>query len=192
MSDSRAQLIGILQLAFSGEKAACYAYNGHWKSVSDPEERGRIAFIEQEEWHHRNLVGEMLRELGSGPDLRREFRATVIGRTLGFLCHFSGWLLPMYGAGKLERRNIGEYETAARYAVACGHSEYVDSLLTMAEVEWEHEQYFRVKVISHRLGRHLPVWPEPPPKASIRASFSAPIISTSAQVVTKTAEKTQA
>jgi hypothetical protein len=83
----------------------------------------------------------------------------------------AGWLAPMYGAGKLERRNIEEYETAARLAMAASHPEFVDCLLGMAEVEWEHEAYFRSRVLSHRLARLLPIWPAPPPKQEIRASF---------------------
>ena len=173
INDERSKLIALLQLAYSGEKAAGYAYRGHWKSVSPKEERERIATIEQEEWHHRRLVGEILDELGSAPDSRRERRAAIIGRTLGALCHVSGWFFPMYGAGKLESRNIREYESAARHAFRCGRSEYVECLLTMAEVEWEHEHYFRLKVLSHWLGRALPIWPEPPPKSSIRTSFAA-------------------
>jgi rubrerythrin len=172
MDPHLSNLIALLQLAYSGEKAAAYAYRGHWKSVSHPEERERIEIIEQEEWHHRRLVGEILAELGSGPDPSREFRSGIIGRTLGFLCHISGWLLPMYGAGKLESRNIREYETAARFALYCGRTQHVDCLLTMAEVEWEHEHYFRRKVLSHRIGRLLPIWPEPPAKTVIRSSFS--------------------
>ena len=76
----------------------------------------------------------------------------------------------MYGAGKLESRNIREYESAARFALACGEPEYIDCLLTMAEVEWEHEQYFRARVLSHPWHRVFKVWPAPPPKASIRGA----------------------
>jgi len=175
-ADHRARLIALLQLAYSGEKAAGYAYRGHRKSVSSIEERERIAKIEQEEWHHRKLVGEILAELGSRPDYLREVRAAAIGRTLGLLCHFSGWFLPMYGAGKLESRNIREYENAARYAVGCGQLQFVDCLLTMAEVEWEHEHYFRLKVLQHWLRRFVPLWPEPPAKPAIRASFPIPVV----------------
>ena len=165
---SEAKLIAILQLAYSGELAAAYAYRGHWKSVSSAEEKQRIQTIEDEEWHHRQLVGEMLTKLGAKPDQFRERRATIIGRTLGFLCHLSGWLAPMYGAGKLESRNITEYETAARYARECGRDEFIDCLLTMAEVEWEHEYYFRHKVLQHRWAQLLSIWPEPPAKETIR------------------------
>jgi len=164
-------LIALLQLAYSGELAAAYAYRGHWQSVSDSDERGRIRTIEEEEWRHRRLVGEMLRDLGEQPNRWREIKATLIGRTLGFLCHFSGWLAPMYGAGKLESRNVKEYETAARYARDCGHEELTDCLLTMAEIEWEHERYFRKQVEKHRLANFLPLWQAPAPKERIRASF---------------------
>jgi rubrerythrin len=170
-STPTAKLIAILQLAYSGELAAAYAYRGHWHSVSDPDERSRIKTIEEEEWHHRDLVGEMLKSLDAGPNRIREIRATVIGRVLGILCHLSGWLAPMYGAGRLESRNIVEYETAANYARDCGRTEFVDCLLTMAEVEWEHEHYFRSRVLLHRFAKRLSIWPEPPPKESIRRSF---------------------
>src|SRR6266704_2936464 len=148
-NDSREQLIVLLQLAYSGELAAAHAYRGHWHSVRQADERESIRKIEDDEWRHRKLVGEMLAGLGAGSSKRREIRAAIIGRTLGFLCHVTGRLAPMYGAGKLESRNIREYETAARYARDCGKTEFTDCLLTMAEVEWEHELYFRTRVQSH-------------------------------------------
>ena len=100
------KLVEILQLAYSGERAAAYAYRGHWHSVSNPEERQGIRKIEEEELHHRRLVGEILSTLGSGPDPWREVRASIIGRTLQALCHVAGWLLPMYGAGKGNTNSI--------------------------------------------------------------------------------------
>jgi len=156
-AESREKLIAILQSAYSGELAAAYAYRGHWQSVSAADEREAIRRIEEDELRHRSLVGEMLGALDSGPKQRREIRATIIGRTLQFLCHVTGWLAPMYGAGKLESRNVREYETAARYANDCGALEMVDCLLEMAEVEWDHEHYFRSCLLKHRLGRRLPL-----------------------------------
>lgn len=164
-------LVAILRLACSGELAAALAYRGHWHAVRDPADRERIRRIEAEEWHHRELVGAMLAGLGAAPAPTRERRARLIGRGLGLLCHVAGWLLPMYGAGRLERGNIVEYETAARLAVEAGRPELADCLLGMAEVEWEHEQYFRSCVGRHRLARWVPLWPPPPPRAEIRESF---------------------
>ncbi|HEX8155056.1 MAG TPA: hypothetical protein VF698_18120, partial [Thermoanaerobaculia bacterium] len=85
-------------------------------------------------------------------------------------CHVSGWYLPMYGAGWLERHNIVEYEDAAVYAAGCGHPELIDCLLTMAEVEWEHERFFRECAAKRSL---LKLWPAPPAKETIRAKRRA-------------------
>ncbi|HVQ54158.1 MAG TPA: ferritin-like domain-containing protein [Thermoanaerobaculia bacterium] len=171
-NDSRSALIAILQLAYSGERAAGYAYRGHWNSVSDPDERARIRQIEDEEWDHRQHVGAMLKGLGSGPSRSREIRTWLIGRTLGLLCHVSGWFVPMYAAGRLESHNIREYEDAARFARECGREDLIDRLLMMAEVEWDHEAYFRARVLSHPWSRRIAVWPQPPPRESIRAAFA--------------------
>lgn len=171
-NDSYRKLIALLQLAYSAELAAAYAYRGHWHAVVDKDERERIKQIENEEWHHRELVGEMLAKLGAHPSRQRELRSWLIGRALGVLCHLMGWLAPMYGAGRLESRNIREYETAARHARDCGHDEFTYCLLTMAEVEWEHEYYFRSRVLLHSFGRRLSLWPAPPPKETIRESFA--------------------
>jgi rubrerythrin len=170
-NDSREKLIALLQLAYSGELAAAHAYRGHWHSVSGVDERESIRKIEDDEWRHRKLVGEMLAGLGAGPSKRREIRAAIIGRALGVLCHITGWLAPMYGAGKLESRNVREYETAARHARDCGCAGLIDCLLEMAEVEWDHEYYFRSRVMEHALGRRLPLWPQPPPRETIRLTF---------------------
>ena len=169
--DHRRGLIRVLQLAYSGERAAGYAYRGHWRAVSSPHEAARIRQIEDEEWHHRQLVGDLLRRMGARPSPLRELRALVIGRTLGLLCHLAGWYLPMYAAGRLESRNVREYETAARHALGCGRDDFLDCLLGMAEVEWEHERYFRERVADHRFTRRLGLWPAPPPKETIRAPY---------------------
>ena len=170
---NRQKLIAILQLAYSGELAAAYAYRGHWNSVRRQDEREAIRTVEEDEWRHRKVIGELLNKLGSGPNKNREMRATIVGRTLGVLCHLMGWLVPMYGAGKLESRNVREYETAARYSRDCGQLDFVECLLEMAEVEWDHEHYFRSCVLKHALGRRLPLWPSPPPKDNIRRSFES-------------------
>jgi len=172
VNDARRRLVRQLQLAHAGELAAGHAYRGHWLSLPEGGERERIRRIEEEEWHHRRLVAAILRDLGAAPRPLREAVFWLIGRSLGLLCHVTGWFPPMYGAGRLERGNIVEYEDAAVYARASGHEELVDCLLTMAEVEWDHEQYFRSRVAGHRWLRFLPLWPGPPPRESIRARFA--------------------
>jgi ubiquinone biosynthesis protein COQ7 len=173
VKDDRALLIRQLRGAYSGELAAGYAYRGHWRSVRDAAERERIRVIEDEEWHHRKLVGELLAQLGAKPSRVREAIFFVIGKTIAGLCHIGGRSIPMYGAGKLERSNIVEYEDAAQYALRCGHEEMIECLLAMAETEWEHEQYFRARVAGHPLLRVFKLWDPPPPKETIRAKIKA-------------------
>jgi len=166
--DPRRLLVRQLQGAYSGELAAGFAYAGHWRSVKDRDERAHIRQIEAEEWHHREFVGGMLRELGAKPNVVREMIFWMIGHTIAGLCHIGGWFFPMYGAGRLERGNIVEYEVAADYARARGREDLIDCLLTMAEIEWEHEQYFRSKAAGHGLARIIPLWEPAPPRETIR------------------------
>ena len=175
MSDGALQhLITELQHAHAGELAAGFAYAGHWRSLRDPEEREHVQQIEREEAHHRQLVAGLLAQLGAKPNRRREAVFFVIGKLIGVFCHVGGWFAPMYGAGRLERRNIVEYERAAMYASLCGHEAMIECLLEMAEVEWEHESYFRHKVMGHWMLRLFPLWSEAPPKKEIRERYRSP------------------
>ena len=72
---TRRKLVRLLQRAYSGEKAAALAYQGHAASVKDPAEAAMIRKIENDE---------------------------------------RGWFLPMFFAGRLETRNVDEYDTAAK------------------------------------------------------------------------------
>jgi hypothetical protein len=164
----RRRLIRQLQGAHSGELAAGFAYRGHWRSLNESPARTRIREIENDEWHHRRLVRGLLADLGAGPKPLREAIFWLIGRTLGLLCHVSPWFFAMYGAGRLESGNIVEYQEAAVFATRCGHPEMLDCLLTMAEVEWDHELFFRQQIAGHALLRLFPMWDAPPRKETIR------------------------
>jgi hypothetical protein len=130
--------------------------------------------IEDEEWHHREIVKGLLAELGSAPSPAREAVFWLIGQTIGALCRVGGWFIPMYGAGRLESSNIAEYERAAALAREAGYVGMIDCLLTMAEVEWEHERFFRDQIAGHWLLRMVRIWPAPPPKQNIRRSTQEP------------------
>jgi hypothetical protein len=171
--DARRDLVLLLQLADSGELGAIRAYLGHRATLVDPSERARLGVITREEIRHRRCIAAMLARLGSAPDPRRERRMELVGRLIALSCAVGGWFVPMYGAGRLERDNVGEYEHAARLAVVAGLPELTDALLEMAEVEWEHELWFRERAESHRGWRVFPHWPPLPPRAEIRASFAA-------------------
>ena len=141
-ADTRKRLVRLLQLAYSGEKAAALAYQGHARSVRDPDEKAMIAKIENDEWVHRRKVGALLEKLGARPLAIREARASAVGHTLSFLCGLAGWFLPMFLAGKLETKNVCEYEKAAGWAAELGLDDFLPDLHEMAAVEVEHEKYF--------------------------------------------------
>lgn len=171
---SRLALIGVLRGAYSGELAAAFAYDGHSRSVADPVEKADIRRIGEEELQHRERVGRMLSALGAAPDARLERVMGLVGRTISNLCLIGGWFIPMYGAGRLEAGNIEEYETAARLAVAAGLGELADPLLGMAEVEWDHEFYFRTKVGLSAWRKVFPAWRVPGPREHIRLKAARP------------------
>lgn len=178
MTDSKAKLIRLLQDAHAGERAAAFAYRGHSQSVKG-QEALEIAKIEKEEWAHREELANMLQQLGAGPRPGRELLMILVGLTILVLCRLGGWLnvfnfgwyFSMYGAGKLERGNIVEYEIAARYAAEAGYPQFIECLLAMAEVEWDHELYFRSKCLESKWIKYLPPWSPPPPRETIQSGF---------------------
>ncbi len=157
-TETRSRLIRLLQLAYSGEKAAALAYQGHARSVRDPGEKAMIEKIENDEWVHRRKVGALLEILEARPLAMREARASAVGHTLSLLCGFTGWFLPMFLAGKLETKNVCEYEKAAGWAAELGLTDFVPGLMEMAAVEVEHEKYF-----FEAIGRKSPVRSLKPP-----------------------------
>lgn len=169
--EAKKKLIRLLQDAHAGERAAYFAYEGHWKSVSSLQEKTEIQKIQKEEMEHRACLSAMLGSLDSGPRYFRELKIAAIGRAIGLLCRLGGWFIPMYGAGKLEQGNIVEYEVAALLAIESGHPELALPLIAMAEVEWDHELYFRKKTSSHWAAAYVPLWPAPPPREAIRQNF---------------------
>ncbi len=170
-ADARRDLIALLRLAFSAELAAALAYGGHRRSLSDAIQAAEIERIRLDEIDHRDRIRGMLERLGSGPNPLLELVYTLIGSTISLLCLFGGWFVPMYGAGVLESRNVTPYERAARLAVVVGRPEFVEDLLEMAEVEWDHELYFRVRRDQHWMRAMFPRWRIPPPREEIRATF---------------------
>lgn len=137
------KLISLLQGAYSGEKAAAFAYQGHSQSMSDPTEKAQILKIEKDEWTHRQEVGEMLKVLGCTPASWREHVFGAVGQTLSLLCHVSGRYLPLYFAQKLEDSNVKEYTEASILADRLGLVVIAERLKEMADTEQEHADYFK-------------------------------------------------
>ena len=167
-------LIRLLQNAHAGEKAAANAYYGHAHSlfITDAQEKLEILKIYAEELHHRQRLKELLNQLDSKPRLSREILMWLIGAFIAMFSYFGTWFIPMYGAGLLESSNIGEYEVAARLALLANEQSLIDELLRFAEIEKDHEYYFRQKVLSHPLAKWIPIWDESISHEKIRISFS--------------------
>jgi demethoxyubiquinone hydroxylase (CLK1/Coq7/Cat5 family) len=151
MESARRKLISILQAAYSGEMAAAYAYRGHWKSLSNLNEKEMVYIIEDEEWAHRRRVRQMLDYLGSRPQCLRETLMWMTGRVIGLACHLTGWFMPMYFAGRVESGNVREYEAASLHAASLGLKSFEDELREMAATERNHELFFMSAVSRHRL-----------------------------------------
>lgn len=144
-------LVSILKMAYSGERAAALAYAGHWRAVSDPHEKTDIARIEKDEWEHRAIVGEMIKQLDEHPNAFRELLMGMIGCCVYLACFVSGWFFPMYFAGRLEHSNVHEYIDAATHAKALGFDEWADELMRLSDVESQHEEFFKNIVKGHWL-----------------------------------------
>ncbi len=50
------KLVNLLQMAYSAERAAAFAYQGHAGSVKNEDEKTAIKQIEIDEWNHRREV----------------------------------------------------------------------------------------------------------------------------------------
>lgn len=169
------ELIKLVQSAYSGEKAAANAYWGHAHSlfVRNKAEKHELLEIMNEELHHRHELLLILQSLGSKPDAVKELVMNFIGYVIALLCLPGTWFLPMYGAGQLESKNIAEYEVLARLAFLSGDENLIPLFLDFAEKEWDHEYYFRQKVLSHPLSNYVPLWRIPLERNLIRTNFNA-------------------
>jgi len=170
---AKAELIRGLQLAHSGEWGAIRAYLGHRKALQHGPDREMIRTILVDEIRHRRWIGETLARFGSAPDPRAQRKLNRVGCLIAAFCRIGGYYAPMYGAGRLERDNIEEYEILARLAWHAGEHDLIDELLHLGEVEWDHEALLRRAAEGHWLWRFSPKWRPTEPRERIRASFEA-------------------
>src|SRR5690606_34592042 len=99
------KLVNLLQKAYSAEKAAAFAYQGHAASVKDKDEKASIKQIEMDEWGHRREVLAIMTEYNIPISNYYEFRFYIVGKIISFSCHVIGWFMPFYFAGRLESGN---------------------------------------------------------------------------------------
>lgn len=151
MKINHKELINLLQKAYSAEKAAAFAYQGHAGSVKNIDEKTAIRQIEMDEWNHRREVLEIMRQYNIPVSKYYEVRFHITGRVISISCYVIGWFMPFYFAGSLESGNVCEYFRMKQYFNALGIREHDNILYEMGIKEKEHEVYFLGKIKNNRL-----------------------------------------
>ncbi|MBI3500594.1 MAG: hypothetical protein HY063_02280 [Bacteroidetes bacterium] len=145
------ELIDLLQRAYSAEKAAAFAYQGHAGSVKNAQEKKAIHQIEMDEWNHRREVLQIMNHYGIPISKWYEFRFHVIGKIISGSCYVIGWFMPFYFAGRLESGNVCEYFRMMHFFHAIGIKEHDKILYEMGMKEKEHEIYFLEPIKNNKL-----------------------------------------
>lgn len=142
----------------ANERGAALAYRGHAASLGRAPEAAAIRAIEAEEWHHRAVLGALLADLGGRPSWWREPLMAALGALIGLSCFVSGWLIPVWGAGLIERSNIAAYRRLVALADEAERPDLAATLAWLGQVEVDHAVYFLGLVRGHPVGRRLPAW----------------------------------
>lgn len=145
------ELTDLLQMAYSAEKAAAFAYIGHAGSLKNEEVKKAVNQIETDEWNHRREVLAIMNEYNISVSKWYEFKFHVIGKTIAASCYVIGWFMPIYFAGRLESGNVCEYIRMKDYFNKAGITKHDKILYEMGIKEREHEDYFLSLVKDSRL-----------------------------------------
>ena len=144
------ELINLLQLAYSAERAASFAYQGHSGAVKEKEDKIRIKEIEADEWIHRADVLKIMQEYQIPVSSFYELRYFIIGKIICYSCYLIGWFMPMYFAGRLESGNVNEYFKMKELFNLLNITKHDAILIEMGMKEKEHEIYFLSKIQTHK------------------------------------------
>ena len=144
-------LIKSLQKAYSAEKAAAFAYQGHAAAVKNAGEKKAIRQIEIDEWNHRREVLHIMQQYNIPVSGYYEFRFYVVGKMISLSCHVIGWFMPFYFAGRLESGNVCEYFLMKQYFNSLGIKKHDALLYEMGMKEKDHEVYFLEQIKTNRL-----------------------------------------
>lgn len=151
MKINHPKLIDLLQKAYSAERAASFAYQGHASSVKNPDEKKAIKQIEDDEWYHRAEVLMLMNQYEIPVSKYYEIKFYFIGKIISASCHVIGWFMPFYFAGQLESGNVCEYFHMRQYFNSLGIFEHDKILYDMGMKEKEHEIYFLDKIKNNKL-----------------------------------------
>lgn len=136
------KLIRQLRFAHAAEIAAYHAYEGHWRSVSNKAEQEYIQNIQLDELKHIYVIERMLEGLRAKPNPLLDKMGKIVGELIGIACFHTGWRLPMWVAGVMEKIGTASYKEIAMEA--CEQERYLmaSQLIEMSKVEQAHEEYF--------------------------------------------------
>lgn len=148
---SHQKLVTLLQTAYSAEKAAMFAYQGHAGAVRDKTQKASIRQIELDEQYHREEVLVIMKQYGIPVNKYFEVKYYLIGKTISAACYVIGWFMPFYFAGRLESGNVCEYFRMMQYFHEIGITEHNQVLYDMGMKEKEHEIYFLEKIKDSRM-----------------------------------------
>ncbi len=151
MKLNHAGLVDLLRKAYSAEKAAAFAYQGHAGAVKKPEEKKAIHQIEIDEWNHRRDVLLIMQKYNVPISKYYEFRFHVIGKIISGSCYVIGWFMPFYFAGRLESGNVCEYFRMMHMFHSLGIKEHDKVLYEMGIKEKEHEVYFLEQIKTNKM-----------------------------------------
>ena len=107
------KLVKLLQLAYSAEKAAAFAYIGHAGSVRNPDEKVAIKQIEMDEWQHRETVLSIMGQYHIPTSRYYEIKYHIIGRIISCSCYVIGWFADLITAAE-ESLTVKEFKTSGR------------------------------------------------------------------------------
>ncbi len=141
----------LLQMAYSAERAAAFAYQGHASAVRNKEEKLVIQQIEMDEWNHREEVLKIMQLYQIPISRYNELKFYIIGKFISISCHFIGWFMPFFFAGRLESGNVCEYFKMMQYFHEIGIYDHNQALYEMGIKEKEHEVYFLEKIKKKKL-----------------------------------------
>lgn len=144
-------LVDLLQQAYSAEKAAAFAYQGHANSLRKSEDKKAVKQIEDDEWEHRREVLEIMKQYNVPISKYYEFRFHCVGKIISASCYVIGRFMPFYFAGRLESGNVCEYFRMKQYFNSLGIREHDQILYNMGMKEKEHEVYFLEQVKTDKL-----------------------------------------
>lgn len=144
------ELVKLLQMAYSAERAAAFAYIGHAGAVKNPAEKTAIKQIEIDEWNHRKEVLEIMNLYNIPISKIYEVRFYIVGKIISASCYVIGWFMPFYFAGRLESGNVCEYFRMKQFFNALGITSHDNTLYEMGIKEKEHEVYFLQQIKSNK------------------------------------------